>query len=100
MCRRRLSQVVATDASKLPPVSSVWIKRYDFHATQPDDVMYVASEDGWRMSLERFAGRGIPFVVVQEHVTGDLIKFYGVARGAPKCQTPTGSNGSITETRV
>jgi len=76
------SQVVATDASVPPPIGSVWIKRYDFHATQPDDVMYVASEDGWRMSLQRFAGRGIPFVVVQQHVTGDLIKFYGVTRGA------------------
>ena len=76
------SQVVATDASKLLPAAGVWIKRYDFHATQPDDVMYTASEDGWREALHRFAGRGFPFVVVQEHVPGDLVKFYGVSRGA------------------
>jgi hypothetical protein len=28
--------------------------------------------------LERFAKRGIPFIVAQEHVAGDLVKFYGV----------------------
>ena len=74
------SQVVATDASKLPPPSAVWIKRYDFHATQPDDVMYTASEEGWRKALSRFSERGFPFVVVQENVPGDLVKFYGVRR--------------------
>ena len=74
------SQVIATDANKALPAADVWIKRYDFHATQPDDVMYAASEHGWREALDRFAGRGIPFVVVQEHVPGDLIKFYGVSR--------------------
>jgi len=29
-------------------------------------------------ALHRFAKRGIPFVVAQEHVPGDLVKFYGV----------------------
>lgn len=77
-----VSHVVATNAVKLPLTSSVWIKRYDFHATQSDDVMYVASESGFREALGRFAERGIPFVVAQEHAEGDLIKFYGVARGS------------------
>jgi len=45
-------------------------------------VMYAASETGWREALRRFAERGIPFVVAQEHVPGDLIKFYGVRNGA------------------
>jgi glutathione synthase/RimK-type ligase-like ATP-grasp enzyme len=75
-----VSHVVATNAIKLPPATSVWIKRYDFHATQSDDVMYVASEIGFRQALGQFAERGIPFVVAQEHVEGDLIKFYGVGR--------------------
>ena len=30
----------------------------------------------------RFAERGIPFVIAQEHVPGDLVKFYGVRNGA------------------
>ncbi len=76
------SHVVATDASRLQPAAGVWVKRYDFHATQPDDVMYTASEDGWRQALRRFAARGIPFIIGQEHVAGDLVKFYGVRNGA------------------
>lgn len=77
-----VSHVIATDAGKLAPSSDVWIKRYDFHATQADDVMYVASEMGLRQALAGFAARGIPFVVAQEHVAGDLVKFYGVGQGA------------------
>jgi hypothetical protein len=72
------SRVVATDTNMPPPAATLWLKRYDFHATQPTDVMYLASADGWREGLRRFASSGIPFVVVQEHVPGDLIKFYGV----------------------
>jgi glutathione synthase/RimK-type ligase-like ATP-grasp enzyme len=77
-----LSRVVATDAAKPRPADFMWVKRYDFHATQPDDVMYVASETGWREALRHFAERGIPFIIAQEHVAGDLVKFYGVRNGA------------------
>jgi hypothetical protein len=72
------SRVVASDASKPPPLTGVWVKRYDFHATEAHDVVYAASEEGWREALHGFARRGIPFVVAQEHVPGDLVKFYGV----------------------
>jgi hypothetical protein len=72
------SHVVATNAKGPPPPAAVWVKRYDFHATQPSDVIYVASETGWREALDRFARRDIPFIIAQEHVAGDLIKFYGV----------------------
>jgi hypothetical protein len=76
------SWIVAADANTPRPADCAWIKRYDFHATQRDDVMYAASETGWREALRRFADRGIPFVVAQEHVAGDLIKFYGVRNRA------------------
>ena len=80
--RRRVSappsQIVATDAVTPRPADCMWVKRYDFHATQADDVMYVASETGWRQALRRFAERGMPFAVAQENVAGDLVKFYGV----------------------
>lgn len=72
------SQIVSTETKGPRPVTSVWVKRYDFHATETQDVMYAASEEGWREALRGFAKRGIPFVVAQEHVPGDLIKFYGV----------------------
>jgi len=76
------SQIVASDASKPRPTAGVWIKRYDFHATQSCDVIYAASEDGWHEALDRFAKRGIPFIIAQEHVAGDLVKFYGVRSSA------------------
>jgi acetolactate synthase regulatory subunit len=76
------SWIVAADANKARPADCAWVKRYDFHATQRDDVMYAASETGWRDALRRFAERGIPFVIAQEHVPGDLVKFYGVRNGA------------------
>jgi hypothetical protein len=77
-----VSWIVATDANKPRPADCAWVKRYDFHATQREDVMYAASERGWREALRRFAERGIPFVIAQEHVAGDLVKFYGVRNGA------------------
>jgi hypothetical protein len=72
------SQIIASDTKKPRPPSGVWVKRYGFHATEAHDVMYAASEGGWQEALDGFAGRGIPFVVAQEHVPGDLVKFYGV----------------------
>jgi hypothetical protein len=78
-----VSQVVATSASWPRLAPRIWVKRYDFHATQAHDVMFAASEAGWREALHGFAKRGIPFVVAQEHVCGDLIKFYGVRNPVP-----------------
>ena len=72
------SHIVASDACKPRTPAGAWLKRYDFHATESRDVMYAASEEGWQEALDRFAKRGIPFVVAQEHVSGDLVKFYGV----------------------
>jgi hypothetical protein len=72
------SQIVASDTTKARAPTAVWVKRYDFHATEAHDVMYAASEEGWREALHGFAKRGIPYVVAQEHVPGDLVKFYGV----------------------
>lgn len=72
------SQTVASDARTSRPPTGVWVKRYDFHATEANDVMYAGSEEGWQNALHEFARRGVPFVVVQEHVPGALVKFYGV----------------------
>src|SRR5215475_5924528 len=76
------SQIVASDTRQARAPTGVWVKRYDFHATEAHDVMYAASEEGWREALHGFAKRGIPYVVAQEHVPGDLVKFYGVTDAA------------------
>jgi hypothetical protein len=55
-----------------------WIKRGDVHATQEGDVCFAGSPDELAGHLARLSERGIPRAVVQAHVAGDLIKFYGV----------------------
>jgi hypothetical protein len=55
-----------------------WVKRADVHATQAGDVAFAAEPGDVRAALGRLADRGIGRAVVQEHVPGDLVKFYGV----------------------
>ncbi len=56
-----------------------WLKRGDVHATDAGDVCFNGDAAALTASLARFAARGITKAVVQDHVPGDLIKFYGVA---------------------
>ncbi|NDW09603.1 hypothetical protein [Dysgonomonas sp. 520] len=59
--------------------SAFWIKRGDFHAIHREDVTYVRSVNEAKYILKEFAWRGIPNAVINEHLVGDLVKFYGVA---------------------
>jgi glutathione synthase/RimK-type ligase-like ATP-grasp enzyme len=61
--------------------ASYWIKRGDVHATQPEDVVRVESRDGLLKALRHFRDQGVSDVLVQEHVQGQTIKFYGVGKG-------------------
>ena len=61
----------------------VWIKRGDHHRTQADDVSFAEGSQPAATVLARMAERGIETAVIQEHVPGDLIKFYGVAAPEP-----------------
>ena len=56
-----------------------WVKRGDVHATEAGDVAHAGSAGELAVHLERLSERGIPRAVVQDHVPGDLVKFYGVA---------------------
>ncbi len=56
-----------------------WVKRGDVHATEAGDVAHAADAGALAAHLERLAARGITRAVVQDHVPGDLVKFYGVA---------------------
>jgi GTP:adenosylcobinamide-phosphate guanylyltransferase len=74
-----LSTLVATadrraQAFPLP----CWIKRADVHSTQADDVSFADSPEQLVQRLSALDARGISRAVLQEHVPGDLIKFYGV----------------------
>lgn len=56
-----------------------WVKRADFHAIHREDVTYVRNVEELRDVVVEYALRGIERVVINEHLKGDLIKFYGVA---------------------
>jgi len=56
----------------------VWLKRGDVHATCADDVVLVREPVALRAALEVFHRRGIEIVAVQQHVDGEVIKFYAV----------------------
>ncbi len=56
-----------------------WLKRADFHAIHREDVTYVRTIEELHEVVAEYALRGIERVVINEHLKGDLIKFYGVA---------------------
>lgn len=64
-------------------LSGVWIKRGDVHATEAGDVGRAADTGEALAVLEDLARRGVLSALLQEHVAGDLIKFYGVGNGTP-----------------
>jgi len=74
------SFLVETAPARRPAFSGpCWIKRSDVHATEAGDVAFAAHPAELAAGLATLAARGIARAVVQEHVPGDLIKFYGVA---------------------
>lgn len=58
----------------------IWVKRGDVHAERREDVVATSGEELPRV-LSAFAARNIPWVALQEHVPGPVVKFYGVADG-------------------
>ncbi len=56
----------------------VWVKRGDVHSTQQGDVELIYDRPALERTLESMRSRWVEQAVLQEHVHGDLIKFYGV----------------------
>lgn len=59
--------------------SSCWIKRGDFHAMHKEDVSYCRHIEEAQDMLQEYWLRGIHRAVINRHLEGDLIKFYGVS---------------------
>ncbi len=55
-----------------------WLKRGDGCAQQKEDTCYVQNVEEGNSCLEDFWKRGVECVIVNEHLRGDLVKFYGV----------------------
>jgi glutathione synthase/RimK-type ligase-like ATP-grasp enzyme len=58
-----------------------WLKRGDVHATHSDDVVLVHDLDDAHRVLRGYRRRGIADALIQQHVEGDLIKFYATRGG-------------------
>ena len=68
-----------TEALKRVGFESCWIKRGDFHAMHKEDVSYCRHAEEAQEVLKEYFYRGIKRAVINRHLVGDLIKFYGVA---------------------
>lgn len=62
--------------------NSFWVKRGDQHSQHREDVAYARHAQEAQETLQEFFLRGIKRAVINRHLTGDLVKFYGVA-GTP-----------------
>ena len=72
------SFIISTEEKFTPDVVPCWIKRGDSHAMVKEDVVYVECREEAEVVMADFRRRGIPVAVVNEHLVGDLVKFYGV----------------------
>ncbi len=59
-----------------------WIKRGESHAIEKEDVVFVSNSAELECRMKGFRDRGIERAVINEHLRGDLVKFYGVV-GTP-----------------
>ncbi len=69
---------VVKDAMVKAGFNRCWIKRGDFHAMHKEDVSYVRHPEEAQEVLQEYFLRGITRAVINRHLEGDLIKFYGV----------------------
>lgn len=73
---------VAIEVLRKAGFSQCWIKRGDFHAMHKEDVSYVRHPEEAQEVLQEYFLRGIKRAVINRHLVGDLVKFYGV-QGTP-----------------
>lgn len=69
---------VVKDRMVAAKMDRAWIKRGDFHAMHKEDVSYVRHPEEAQEVLQEYFLRGIKHAVINRHLVGDLIKFYGV----------------------
>jgi len=75
------SRLVDTRDAVEAPRAPLWVKRADVHNTQDGDVAFAPDRRALAAALGGLAARGIERAILQPHVAGDLIKFYGVGGG-------------------
>ncbi len=64
------------DSTRMSPC---WIKKAESHSMHKEDVSYARHTEEAQEVLQEYFLRGIKRAVINRHLPGDLIKFYGVA---------------------
>jgi glutathione synthase/RimK-type ligase-like ATP-grasp enzyme len=77
---RMVSLGDAEEIISLQTADRLWLKRGDVHAIEPGDVASVTCREELDKALEHFLDKDIRDILVQEHVRGPVVKFYGVGR--------------------
>lgn len=73
-----------------------WIKRADSHAVDKYDVTYASCEAECSAALRALAARGLGECVIQAHVKGWIVKFYGVrGTGLTDCYASSAADGKF-----
>ena len=75
------SELVPATGASLPEWwlgSGAWLKRADVHSMAEGDVCFVRSLPEAERALRSLHQRGVAEAVLQQHVPGTVIKFYGV----------------------
>jgi hypothetical protein len=55
-----------------------WLKRGDVHSTQAGDVVRVQDTKAYIDTIAGFRARGIKEAILEHHIPGQVVKFYGV----------------------
>lgn len=69
---------VVKDRLRRGGFTQCWIKRSDTHTMHKEDVSYVRNPEEAQEVLQEYFLRGIDRAVVSRHLSGDLVKFYGI----------------------
>lgn len=73
------SNLVSTKNFSSETISKpVWIKRGDVHNCQKGDVVLVKNGQELNDAVSLLHSRNIPQALIQDHIDGDLVKFYGI----------------------
>lgn len=70
------------DALTAAKIGPCWIKRGESHTQHREDVCFARHAEEAQEILQEFFLRGIKRAVINRHLEGDLVKFYGIA-GSP-----------------
>lgn len=85
-------QATADTIAHLP--YPLWLKRDDACAQQESDIHFIDDDDTRAASFNDFRQRNITKFILEKHLAGDVLKFYGAAdTNFFHCYYPTGQNG-------